>query len=157
VGFGGRTLGNDHPKYLNSPESVLFRKGHVLYGLFEARDAIRDAGRVVITEGYLDALALVEAGIGYAVASLGTALTAPHLRLARRFAPDVVVFFDGDRAGEQAAMRAFGVCAEAGVWGLGAFLPHGFDPDSFVRERGAQRLWRCSRPPFHSRTSCCNV
>lgn len=137
LGFGGRTLGTEHPKYLNSPESMLFHKGQVLYGLFEARDAVRDAERVVIVEGYLDALALVEAGIGYAVASLGTALTAAQLRLARRFAPEVVAFFDGDRAGQEAASRAFAVCAEAGVWGLGAFLPEGFDPDSYVRAQGA--------------------
>jgi len=137
LGFGGRTLGADHPKYLNSPESPLFHKGQVLYGLFEARSAIRDAERAVMVEGYLDALALAEAGIGYVVATLGTALTAAQLRLARRFAPEVVAFFDGDRAGQDAAVRAFAVCAETGVWGLGAFLPDGFDPDTFVRTRGA--------------------
>jgi DNA primase len=137
LGFGGRTLGAEHPKYLNSPESPLFHKGEVLYGLFEARAAIREAERVVIVEGYLDALALVEAGIGCAVASLGTALSATQLRLARRFAPEVVVFFDGDRAGQDAAVRSFTVCAEAGVWGLGAFLPEGFDPDTYVRSNGA--------------------
>ena len=137
LGFGGRTLGTDHPKYLNSPESSLFHKGQVLYGLFEARSAIREAERAVLVEGYLDALALVEAGIGHVVATLGTALTAAQLRLARRFAPEVVAFFDGDRAGQDAAVRAFTVCAEIGVWGLGAFLPDGFDPDTFVRTRGA--------------------
>ena len=137
LGFGGRTLGTEHPKYLNSPESSLFHKGQMLYGLFEARAAIREAERVVIVEGYLDALALVEAGIGYAVASLGTALSALQLRLARRFAPEVVVFFDGDRAGQEAAVRSFTLCAEAGVWGLGAFLPEGFDPDTYVRAKGA--------------------
>lgn len=136
LGFGGRTLGTEHPKYLNSPESALFHKGQVLYGLFEVRAAIRDAERVVIVEGYLDALALVEAGIGYAVASLGTALSAAQLRLARRFAPEVVVFFDGDRAGQSAAVRSFTLCAEAGVWGLAAFLPEGFDPDTYVRAKG---------------------
>ncbi|HVO26699.1 MAG TPA: DNA primase [Candidatus Margulisiibacteriota bacterium] len=136
LGFGGRTLGAEHPKYLNSPESPLFHKGEVLYGLFEARAAIREAERIVIVEGYLDALALVEAGIGCAVASLGTALSAAQLRLARRFAPEVVVFFDGDRAGQDAAVRSFSVCAEAGVWGLGAFLPEGFDPDTYVRTKG---------------------
>lgn len=137
VGFGGRTLGSDHPKYLNSPESALFHKGQVLYGLHEARHAIQEGERVVIVEGYLDALALVEAGIGCTVASLGTALSAAQLRLARRFAPKVVAFFDGDRAGQEAAMRAFGVCVEAGVWGLGAFLPNGMDPDDYVRQKGA--------------------
>lgn len=136
IGFGGRTLGNDHPKYLNSPESPLFHKGQVLYGLYEAREAIRETEQLIIVEGYLDALALVEAGIGYAVASLGTALSAAQLRLARRFAPVVVACFDGDRAGQAAAERAFPVCVEAGVWGLGAFLPEGEDPDSYVRTHG---------------------
>jgi DNA primase len=138
LGFGGRILGSDHPKYLNSPESPLFHKGQVLYGLYEARQTIREMDRVVIVEGYMDALALVEAGIGYAVAGLGTALTAPQLRLARRFAAEVVAFFDGDRAGQEAATRAFAVCAETGIWGLGAFLPEGTDPDSFVREKGVE-------------------
>ncbi len=138
IGFGGRTLGSDQPKYLNSPESPLFHKGQILYGLYEARKAIQEAERVVIVEGYLDALALVGAGIGYAIASLGTALSAAQLRLARRFAPTVVAFFDGDTAGQAAAARAFGVCVEAGVWGLGAFLPDGLDPDDYVRAQGAE-------------------
>jgi DNA primase len=143
VGFGGRTLGSDHPKYLNSPESPLFSKGRVLYGLFEARQAVRDAERILIVEGYLDVLALVEAGIGYAVASLGTALTLDQLRHAKRFAGEraaVVVCFDSDPAGKKAADRAFTVfsaCLQTGVWGLAAFLPEGFDPDRFVRTHGA--------------------
>jgi DNA primase len=137
LGFGGRTLGSDHPKYLNSPESALFHKGQVLYGLYEARRAIQEAERVVMVEGYLDALALVQASIGYTVASLGTALSPAQLRLARRFAPQVIAFFDGDRAGQEAAARAFAVCVEAGVWGLGAFLPEGLDPDDYVRQHGA--------------------
>jgi DNA primase len=140
IAFGGRTLGDDQPKYLNSPESPLFRKGEGLYGVAEARDAIRAADRAVLVEGYMDALLLVQEGIPYAVATLGTALTAAQLRL---LAPlggaqlAVFFFFDGDRAGRQAALRAFGVCAEAGVWGRAAFLPDGYDPDSFIRERGA--------------------
>ena len=136
VGFGGRTLGVEQPKYLNSPESDLFRKGEVLYGLYEARQAIRSAEKIVIVEGYLDALALVQAGIGYVAASLGTALGVPQLRLARRFASEIIAFFDGDRAGQEAASRAFAVCAQAGVWGSGAFLPEGFDPDTYVRAQG---------------------
>lgn len=138
LGFGGRTLGDDPPKYLNSPDSTLFHKGRVLYGLFEARQAVRDAERLVIVEGYMDALALVEAGIGYVVASLGTALTVDHLRLARRFAPEIIAFFDGDRAGLQAAERSFEVCLDAGIWGLGAFLPEGLDPDDYVRREGVE-------------------
>ncbi|MBI4516096.1 MAG: DNA primase [Deltaproteobacteria bacterium] len=138
IGFGGRVLAGEGPKYLNSPESPLFRKGEGLYGLFEAKSAIRDADKVVLVEGYLDALALVQAGIGYAVATLGTALTVAQLRLVRRFSGNVIAFFDGDAAGQKAAARAFALCAEAGVWAHGAFLPQGFDPDSFVRQRGLE-------------------
>jgi len=136
IGFGGRVLDGDGPKYLNSPESPLFHKGEGLYGVFEARQAIREADRVVLVEGYLDALALVQAGIAHAVATLGTALTVAQLRLLRRFSANVIAFFDGDAAGQKAAERAFAICAEAGVWALGAFLPTGFDPDSFVRQKG---------------------
>jgi DNA primase len=140
IAFGGRTLGTDQPKYLNSPESPLFRKGEGLYGVAEARDAIRADDRAVLVEGYMDALLLVQEGIPYAVATLGTALTAAQLRLLQPLGGDqlaVFFFFDGDRAGRQAALRAFGVCAEAGVWGRAAFLPEGFDPDSYTRQYGA--------------------
>ena len=139
VAFGGRTLGDDQPKYLNSPESPLFHKGEGLYGVAEARDAIRAADRAVLVEGYMDALLLAQEGIPYTVATLGTALTAAQLRLLPPLGGDglsVFFFFDGDRAGRQAALRAFGVCAEAGVWGRAAFLPEGFDPDSYVRQHG---------------------
>ena len=136
IGFGGRALGDRQPKYLNSPESSLFHKGYVLYGLFEGRAAIREAGRVVVVEGYMDAISLAQHGFGNVVANLGTALTESQLRLASRFADEVVAFFDGDRAGQAAAMRAFEVCVVAGIWARGAFLPQGQDPDSFVREQG---------------------
>lgn len=140
IAFGGRTLGADQPKYLNSPESLLFRKGEGLYGLAEAREAIRDSARVVLVEGYMDVLLLVQGGVPYTVAVLGTALTASQLRLLRPFGGDqvnVLFFFDGDRAGRAAAVRAFAVCAEAEVWGRAVFLPEGFDPDSFVRQHGS--------------------
>jgi DNA primase len=140
IAFGGRTLGTDQPKYLNSPETPLFRKGEGLYGVAEARDAIRAADRAVLVEGYMDALLLVQEGIPYAVATLGTALTPAQLRLLQPLGGDqltVFFFFDGDRAGRQAALRAFGVCASAGIWGRAAFLPEGFDPDSYTRQHGA--------------------
>lgn len=136
VGFGGRAPGERQPKYLNSPESPLFHKGSVLYGLHEARNAIRDADRVVLVEGYMDVLSLVQYGVTNVVANLGTALTEGQLRLARRLSSNVVVFFDGDRAGHAAALRAFELCATADVWVYGAFLQDGDDPDSFVRTRG---------------------
>jgi len=136
IGFGGRSMGDEHPKYLNSPESAVFRKGSVLYGLAEVRDAIRQGDRIVLVEGYIDALSLVQSGIDCAVATLGTALTPIQLRLARRFATNVIAFFDGDRAGREAAARAFSVCVQADVWGSAAFLPEGLDPDSFVQKYG---------------------
>jgi len=143
LGFGARALGDAQPKYLNSPESPLFRKGEILYGVQHAREAARAAeSEVVVVEGYMDALALYQHGIRNAVATLGTALTASHLGLLKRLAPRIVVFFDGDPAGRAAALRAFAVCAEAGVWPSAAFLPEGEDPDSFVRRRGAEATRR---------------
>jgi len=145
IGFGGRTLGDDQPKYLNSPESPIFRKGEGVYGLAEARDAIRKSERVVLVEGYMDVLLLVQEGIPYTAAVLGTALTASQLGLLRPFGGDQVTvffFFDGDEAGRRAALRAFSVCVEADVWGRAVFLPEGFDPDSFVRSRGREETLR---------------
>ena len=143
-GFGGRTLGTDRPKYLNSPESPVFRKGEGLYGLGEAREAIRGANRVVLVEGYTDVLQLVQHGIAYVVAVLGTALTERQLLSLRPFGGEqllVYFFFDGDQAGRKAAKRAcaeaFKACTDAGLWGRAAFLPEGLDPDSYVRQHGS--------------------
>jgi len=146
IGFGGRTLGTDEPKYLNSPESPLFHKGDALYGLGEAREAIRAAQRVVVVEGYMDALMLVQEGVPYSVAALGTALSAAQpLRLLRPLGGEdlnVYFFFDGDPAGQKAAKRAcaelFSACVDAGIWGRVMRLPAGFDPDTFVRDRGRE-------------------
>ena len=149
VAFGGRILpgrpvsDDPPPKYLNSPESPLFRKGHTVYGLCQARDAIRQAGRVIVVEGYLDVIALAEAGVAEVVAPLGTALTIDQLRVLRRFTERVIACFDGDTAGRRAAARSFAVFVEAGLWGQGAFLPAGDDPDSYVRANGAAALERC--------------
>src|SRR5262249_31149152 len=119
IAFGGRTPGTAQPKYLHSPETPLFRQSEGVDGAAEARGPIPTPHRVVLVEGYMDALVLVQEGIPYTVATLGTALTAAQLRLLRPLGGEqlaVYVFFDGDRAGRQAALRAFGVCAEAGVW-----------------------------------------
>lgn len=142
VGFGSRTLPGTAsadaklPKYLNSPETPLYRKGHHLYGLALAREAIRKNGRAVVVEGYFDVLALAEAGIGHVVASLGTALTVDQLQLLRRFTRDIVVCFDGDDAGARAAEKSLATFLEAGLVGYGAFLPAGDDPDTFVQREG---------------------
>ena len=149
VAFGGRLLpgrpvtGDPPPKYLNSPESPLFHKGQTLYGLGAARDAIRARKRAIVVEGYMDVIALSQAGIGEAVAPLGTALTADQLRVLRRFSDAVVACFDCDTAGRRAASRSFPVFLEAGLWGRGAFLPAGEDPDTFVRGQGVEALERC--------------
>jgi DNA primase len=142
VGFGSRSVPGtpsadaDLPKYLNSPETPLYRKGSHLYGLSGARDAIRKSGRAVVVEGYFDVLALAEAGVSHVVASLGTALTLDQLHLLRRFTRDIVVCFDGDAAGARAAEKSLATFLEAGLWGHGAFLPPGDDPDTFVRREG---------------------
>ncbi|HLY38107.1 MAG TPA: DNA primase [Candidatus Binatia bacterium] len=149
IAFGGRILpgrpasGDPPPKYLNSAESAIFRKGHTLYGLAQAREAIRRAGRAIVVEGYLDVIALAQAGIGDVVAPLGTALTADQLRLLRRFSENVIACFDGDAAGRRAAARSFPVFLEAGLWGRGAFLPAGDDPDTFVRRQGREAMEAC--------------
>lgn len=142
VGFGGRLLvsAEGQPKYLNSPESPLFHKGRLLYGLTSARDAVRKSDDVIVVEGYVDVLALAQAGIGNAVAPLGTALTADQVRLLHRFTDRIVVLFDGDDAGRSAAARSFAVFAEAGLFADGVFLPQGEDPDSFVRREGAAAM-----------------
>lgn len=142
IAFGGRAIGEaSGPKYLNSPESPLYRKGFHLYGMDLARDEARSRGQVVLVEGYMDAIALAQAGMTNAVAVLGTALTADQLRLARRFASDIVVCFDGDEAGRRAALRAFPICVdEVDLWPKAVFLPSGEDPDSLVRGGGTRAM-----------------
>ena len=140
IGFGGRVLGAGEPKYLNSPETPLFSKGRELYGLFEARSAIRQAGCVLVTEGYMDVVALAQHGLGYAVATLGTACTPEQVRLLFRFSDTVVFAFDGDSAGRRAARKAL---QAALPWASDTrsvkflFLPPEHDPDSYVRAHGA--------------------
>jgi DNA primase len=136
IAFGGRALGEMEPKYLNSPETVLFQKGRVLYGLAQAADETRSQGEIIVAEGYMDVIALHRAGFGNAVAPLGTALTEDQLRLLWRLAPDPILCFDGDRAGLRAAVRA----AERALpflragYGLRfAMLEAGEDPDSQSR------------------------
>jgi DNA primase len=142
IAFGGRVLpgtpttGDPPPKYLNSPESPIFHKSRNLYGLALARDAIRERGRVAVVEGYLDVIAVAQAGIGEVVAPLGTALTVDQLAIVSRFTERVIACFDGDPAGRRAAARSFPAFIDAGLWGRGVFLPAGDDPDTFVRAHG---------------------
>lgn len=142
IAFGGRAIGETKgPKYLNSPESPLYRKGHHLYGMDLARDEARKREQVLLVEGYMDAIALSQAGMTNAVAVLGTALTADQLRLARRFASEIVVCFDGDEAGRRAALRAFPLCVDqVDLWPKAVFLPAGEDPDSVVQGGGTEAM-----------------
>jgi len=142
IGFGGRVINpEDSPKYYNSPETPVFQKGHELYGLFMARRAIRDAGRVLVVEGYMDVVALAQYGIEYAVAALGTATTPFHIAKLMRQTDEIVFSFDGDKAGRTAAWRAVMNALPAIKDGLKLrflFLPAEHDPDSFVREFGKE-------------------
>jgi DNA primase len=140
IGFGGRVMGKDEPKYLNSPETVLFHKGRELYGLFEARQALRNVRQLVVVEGYMDVVGLARHGIDFAVATLGTATTVDHLNGLFRLCDDVCFAFDGDRAGRAAAWKALETALPQVRQGRQirfVFLPDGQDPDSFVNEHGA--------------------
>jgi len=143
IGFGGRVLDDSTPKYLNSPESPVFHKGQELYGLFEARKAVRKLERILVVEGYMDVVALAQFEINYAVATLGTATTHEHLERLFRTVPEVVFCFDGDRAGREAAWRALENTLPVLRDGREArflFLPDGEDPDSLVRKIGKAAL-----------------
>ncbi|MEY3668768.1 MAG: hypothetical protein RL258_163 [Pseudomonadota bacterium] len=143
LGFGARALGDETPKYLNSPETPIFTKGSGLYGLFEARQAIRQAGEIWVVEGYMDVVVLAQYGLGHAVATLGTATTAEHLRVLSRQTSRLVFMFDGDTAGQKAAARALEIAlpfAHERLQIRFAFLPPEHDPDSFVRAHGADAL-----------------
>jgi DNA primase len=139
IGFGGRVLGEGEPKYLNSPDSPAFNKGENLYALPFAKEAIRKAGHAILVEGYMDAIALQTAGVEQAVATLGTGFTAGHVRLLKRFTESVVVNFDPDAAGRQAARRSIETLLEHGFEVKVVALPGGKDPDRFVRDEGPER------------------
>ncbi|MEO1750815.1 DNA primase [Thiofaba sp. EF100] len=141
IAFGGRVLGDEKPKYLNSPETPLFHKGHELYGLFEARKALGRPDRLLVVEGYMDVVMLAQHGLREAIATLGTAVTREQVDLMFRHTAQVVFCFDGDEAGRRAAWRALEATLPQLRDGLDArflFLPEGEDPDSLVRQEGAE-------------------
>ena len=153
IGFGGRVIDQGEPKYLNSPETPLFEKGRELYGLFQARSAIREAERVVVVEGYMDVVALSQYDIGYAVATLGTATTPWQVQKLLRQTDNVIYCFDGDTAGRRAAWRALEYSLaqlQDGKQVRFLFLPPEHDPDSFVRARGKEAFGKLldAAPPL---------
>ncbi len=140
IGFGARTLGDEEPKYLNSPETEVFHKGKVLYGLAEARDALKAGDHALIVEGYMDAFALAQNGLENVVASCGTAFTEEQARVVKRYVDRVVLLFDGDTAGLRAAWKSAAVFLAEGLDVAVVALPQGHDPDSYIRDEGAQAL-----------------
>ena len=140
AGFGGRILGEGEPKYLNTPETLIFDKGRMLFGLFQNRDAIRKSRQAVVVEGNFDLLALVSFGLDNVVAPLGTALTQSQIRLLKGYADEVILLFDGDEAGIKAAMRSVPLFLAEQVAGRVALLPAMHDPDTYIRAHGKEGL-----------------
>ncbi len=143
VAFGGRVLGDGGPKYLNSPETPLFHKGHLVYGFSQARKDAAEKGEIIVAEGYMDVIALAQAGITNAVAPLGTALTETQIALLWRISPEPILCFDGDAAGRQAALRAADRCLPLLAPGRSlrfALLPSGQDPDDLIKSEGREAM-----------------
>lgn len=139
VAFGGRTIFDAQPKYLNSPETQNFIKGNTLYGLFFSRDYIKKAEEAILVEGYVDFATVFQAGFQNVVASMGTSLTPQQVNQIHRYASKVVINYDGDEAGLKAAARAVPICLEHGLQSRVLLLPEGLDPDSFIRKHGREK------------------
>ena len=138
IAFGGRVLDDSTPKYINSWETALFRKGRILYGFHLAKKDIMEEKKAIIVEGYMDLIALHSAGIKNTVATLGTALTDEHLRLLKRYCEEIYLAFDSDSPGMSAALRASPLIEEAGLRAKVILIPEGYDPDTFLREKGKE-------------------
>ncbi len=140
IGFGGRIISGDGPKYLNSPETAVFSKRHNLYGLYHGRDAIRTLNEVILVEGYMDCLQLHQHGVENAVATLGTAFTREQAKLVKRLAESVIIMYDGDEAGQRETLRAIGILQEEALIPWIVSLPSGDDPDDFIRKYGKEEF-----------------
>ena len=142
LGFGGRDLKGDGkgPKYINTPQTEVYDKSNVLYGLFQAKRAVRNKDRLILTEGYTDVIALHQAGIEEAVSASGTALTEGHIHKIKRFTKNVVLLFDGDGAGQRAAKKGIELCLRMGLFPKVCLLPEDHDPDSYIHKFGGQHL-----------------
>ena len=151
IAFGGRIIGDGEPKYLNSPESLLYSKGRTLYGLPQAAEALRATGVALVVEGYLDLIALQVHGVGNVLATLGTALTREQVRLLKAVADKVVLVYDGDAAGAKAMKRAFPLFAQENLAVRALPLPAGLDPDSYAQAHGVEMFrsaWDTAQPWF---------
>ncbi|MBL7545099.1 MAG: DNA primase [Bdellovibrionaceae bacterium] len=142
LAFGGRILAQGEPKYLNSPETQVFQKGKIFYGLEQTARYIRSEDQIIIVEGYMDLISLFQSGIRNVVATMGTALTSDHGRVIKRLTRNVVVLFDGDRAGREAAERSLSLLLEQDLYPRGLILPDSMDPDDFVKSKGVEELNR---------------
>jgi len=143
VAFGGRVLDDSLPKYINSPETAVYHKGQTLYGLYQARDAMRHSGEALVVEGYFDVLALHRAGFAGTVATCGTALTADHARLLKRYADKILLIFDEDAAGRKATFRAMDALLPVGLAVSVVAMPAGEDPDSLIKAEGEDGFRSC--------------
>ena len=154
IGFGGRAIAEeDQPKYLNSPETLLYQKGETLFGIDQAKHAIRRENQVILVEGYFDQMRAVQYGIDYVVATCGTALTAKQAGMLRNHAETAILVFDSDPAGRSAAGKGFDILLEHGLNVKIVVLPEGHDPDSFIHEQGAEKFLgkiRCAKPFIES-------
>ena len=142
AGFGGRVLDDSTPKYLNTPETILFNKRRLLFGLDRSHRAIQQAGYAIVVEGYMDAISVFDAGVKNVVASLGTAFTADHCKKLLRYAPDIYFCYDSDEAGQKATIRALAVVRDTGAAVKVIVIPDGKDPDEYIRGHGAEAFRR---------------
>ncbi|MGB3975215.1 MAG: DNA primase [bacterium] len=142
VAFGGRTLGDDPAKYINSPETIIYRKSQILYGLFESKKTIQSSRETIVVEGYFDRISMDIAGFNNVVAPCGTSITHDQIRLLKRFTDTCFILFDSDGAGIKAAQRALEIGLEMGLKTLAVPLPKGKDPDEILREQGKEKLER---------------
>ncbi len=142
LAFGGRTLDTDGPKYINSPESFLYHKGSLLYGLHQAQTAVREADRAILVEGYMDLITLHQGGFCNTVAVLGTALTVRQIEVLKRYSRNFLLLFDGDDAGKKASFRNLPEFLEKGIKAGAVYLPPDDDPDSFLRKEGKEAFQR---------------
>jgi len=148
IAFGGRLLGEGEPKYLNSPDTPVYTKGQILYGLNLTKDSIRARDEIILVEGYMDFIALYQAGIRNCAASCGTSLTLQQVALAQRFASRIIISTDGDEAGQRAALRAVSLCLEKGMPAKVVLLPEKMDPDNFIRLKGKEEYLKLVNQAF---------